>query len=268
MSYQSAIQAHLGDYARNRLGVNEQGTFRGKAYPHILPYPLKFLNFLEPVRAELQEHLKLNSGIKLHQFFHHLNSSQAFAFNLFYPYFVNDAQPARVLSSALGIDIDEVKWWQFEWIPDVVEGTNIDVAWRISEDVMVYCEVKLTEAEFSRALHDERHIRKLAEIYRPRLIGLVDEELLEEKAFFEHYQLLRNISYLSDRKSRLVILMPRENLALQPQLQRVLKGLNPSILSHVHIAYVEDVINQLLLDKTLTPDLYMHAKLLKEKYVL
>ena len=245
-----------------------QGTFRDKAYPHILPNRLKFLNFLEPVRAELQEYLKQNPGIKLHQFFHHLNSSQAFAFNLFYPYFVNGAQPAKMLSSALGVEINEVKWWQFEWIPDVVEGTNIDVAWCISEDVMVYCEVKLTEAEFGRALHDERHIRKLTEIYRPRLFGLVNEELLEEKAFFEHYQLLRNISFLADRKSHLVLLMPRENLALQPQLQRVLKSLNPSIASHVHIAYVEDVINQLLYEKTLTPDLRFYAKLLKEKYVL
>ena len=44
MGYQSAIQAHLGDYARSRLGVYEQGTFRDKAYPNILP-PLSKYNY-------------------------------------------------------------------------------------------------------------------------------------------------------------------------------------------------------------------------------
>lgn len=267
MTYQKKLQSHLENYMSKRLGVFENGIYRDKSYPHILPLNLKYLNLLEFVRAELQEHLNQNKKIKFHQYFHHLNSSQAFAFNLFYPYFSKNGQTACALSKALGVEMEGLAWWQFEWIPDVIEGTNIDVAWRTDKDVTVYCEVKLSEVEFGTAENDERHLKKLAEIYRPRLLGLIDESLLEEQTFFKHYQLLRNLSFLSDRKSHLVILLPRENLSLMPQLNRVMNALNPNIANHVHIAYIEDVINRLKTDEIIPTDLGLYANALAEKYI-
>jgi hypothetical protein len=129
-AYKAALLRHLGTYARKRLGVFEQGTWQGRAYAHILPYRLRFLNFLESTRSELQDYLVTHPSITLHKYFHHLNSSQAFALNLFFPYFSKGGHSARALSRSLGIDA-HVSNWEFEDIPDQSEGTNVDVAWNI-----------------------------------------------------------------------------------------------------------------------------------------
>ena len=88
MSYQTALKKHLAEYKANRLGVREAGVYRktGRAYQHLLPSNLRYLNLLESIRAEFREYLRHNPAIRLHPDFHHLNSSQALAFNLFFPF--------------------------------------------------------------------------------------------------------------------------------------------------------------------------------------
>lgn len=265
--YQSTLQTHLANYAKSRLGVFEEGTFREKKYPHILPSRLRFLNFLEPVRSELQTYLKQNPQIKLHQFFHHLNSSQAFAFNFFFPFFAAGGKSARALSTVLGVEAD-VNKWAFELILDKKENTNVDAAWQVPGEISIFCEIKLSETEFGKAVNDQRHKRKLQKIYRPRLEGLVSDGLLEEKTFFGHYQLLRNISLMAQsEKDRLVLLMPRANESLSPQLKTVLAGTQPSVRNRIHVAYIEDSIAALMTSQSVTPELRNYAKGLWEKYV-
>jgi hypothetical protein len=87
-SYDKILKSHLDDYRRGRLGRIESGVFvkNGveRPYGHILPADLKWLNILEPFRSEVMQYQIANS-LRLHRYFHHLNSSQAFAFNLFIP---------------------------------------------------------------------------------------------------------------------------------------------------------------------------------------
>jgi hypothetical protein len=263
--YQAAIKKHLGEYARRRLGVFEEGLFKERHYAHILPSRLRFLNFLESYRAELQDHCR---SIKLHQFFHHLNSSQAFAFNLFFPYFSSPGYPAEALSTALGIRA-QVSEWEFEHVLDRREGTNIDVMWRISGTALVFCEVKLSESEFGTAVGDERHQRKLVDVYRQRLAPLVSADLLDEKTFFKSYQLLRNIALLAAHpEHQLVILLPRENESLAPSLQTILAGVNPEVRGRIRVAYIEDCIAALTEDRALSPELRAYASRLAEKYLV
>ena len=190
--YQQSLQTHLANYARNSLNVLEGGTYRGKAYPHILPKSLQVLNLLETSRAALQAYLKTHPSIKLHMYFHHLNSSQAFAFNLFFPFFSAGADPARALSSTLGVDDEITSDWEFEHIADANEGTNADVMWRTTS-ARVFCEVKLSERGFGKAINDPEHRSKLEKIYKPRLTNMIASNFLEESTFFKNYQLLRNI---------------------------------------------------------------------------
>jgi hypothetical protein len=75
--YQNEIKKHLGNYAKQRLAVSEEGTFKGRSYAHILPQQLWAKNFLEPYSSTLQDHCSTES-IRLHPYIHHLNSSQAF----------------------------------------------------------------------------------------------------------------------------------------------------------------------------------------------
>jgi hypothetical protein len=94
MNYQAEMQQHLAKYRAQRLGIFEEGMYKGQPYPHILPWRFRFLNLLEAFQSEIQSYLQSNRLIRLHQYFHHLNSSQAFAFN-FFPYLNSGSQAAR-----------------------------------------------------------------------------------------------------------------------------------------------------------------------------
>jgi hypothetical protein len=265
--YQAAITAHLSRYAKRRLGVFETGTYKGRHYAHILPPHLRFLNLLEPVRAELQDYLHANPAITLHQYFHHLNSSQAFAFNLFYPYFSSGVEVAGALTGALGLR-SNISAWEFEHVSDRAEGTNVDVMWRAANGTITFCEVKLSETGFGTAHDDAPHRKKLDGIYRPRLKGAISSEFLDETNFFRNYQLLRNISLLAESPGhRLVILLPRENEMLAPSLQLVLAALESKIRGQILMVYIEDCIEALKNDTILAPEFRIYASSLAEKYI-
>jgi hypothetical protein len=265
--YQQALLLHLARYAHHRLGISEQGTYRDKTYPHILPSRLCFLNFLEFARSELQAYLLANPTIRLHQYFHHLNSSQAFVFNLFFPYFDKGGSPARALSATLGID-EDVEDWSFEYVQDRVEGTNVDVMWRVAGGGSVFCEAKLSENGFGAAKNDARHREKFETIYLPRLRSVVSQNYLGEETFFKNYQLLRNISLLvEDERHILVILLPRENEPLDTPLKNVLKATASNIQSRIKISYVEDCLRNLQRNTSLPAELRFFAASLAEKYI-
>jgi hypothetical protein len=267
-NYTEHLIAHLAHYKQNCLRISENGEWRGKQYDHILPRALQFNNLLEPIREEFQLYLKNHPEISLHGGFHHLNLSQAFAFNLFYPYFSEGGESARCLSSIMGVDKD-VTDWSFETIPDTLEGTNVDVSWSAPDGTTTYCEVKLSESEFGKAKNDARHREKLETIYRPHLTGMVKPEILEKDSFFKHYQLLRNISLLHENEhDHLVLLFPRANSALLPQLERVMNVVLPEIESRITISYWEVCIGQLM-QKSLKSELLVdYAAQLQEKYAI
>jgi hypothetical protein len=269
-SYQIVLKKHLAEYKVHRLGIREAGIYRktGHAYQHLLPSALRNLNLLESIRAEFRDYLRNNPTVRLHPDFHHLNSSQALAFNLFYPYLTAGGKAARVIAQVLGLEGD-VREWHFEYIPDAEEGTNVDVAWQNSRGIWAFCEVKLSESEFGGAKPDHRHEQKLREIYSPRLQGLVDNRLLEFREFCRHYQLLRNISLLATHAySHVVFLVPKQNNALSPALRAVLGSLAASVRHRVHVAYLERVLASIKSHSTLNPELKLYAAQLQEKYLV
>ncbi|OGP92377.1 MAG: hypothetical protein A2157_08140 [Deltaproteobacteria bacterium RBG_16_47_11] len=270
ISYQMTLRRHLAEYKANRLGVREAGIYRktGRAYQHLLPSNLRYLNLLESIRAEFREYLHHNPAVRLHADFHHLNSSQALAFNLFYPFLSAGGEIARLIAQALGL-VGDIREWHFEYVPDAEEGTNVDVAWQNSDGIWAFCEVKLSESEFGSAKPDQRHEKKFREIYSPRLRGLVDERLLEFHEFCQHYQLLRNISLLATHSgSHVVFLIPEQNNALIPALNAVLDSLVASVRHRVHVAYLEKVLISIKNHGTLNPELKLYAGQLEEKYVV
>ncbi len=84
--YIENVYQHLSQYKVNKLKIVEDGIYRKnkKPYKHILPDKEKRLNIIEPIRDKFWNYFK-TTKIKLHTDFHHLNSSQALCFNLFYP---------------------------------------------------------------------------------------------------------------------------------------------------------------------------------------
>lgn len=268
-TYQAVLQGHLAKYKANRLGVLEPGLFggNGRAYKHILPLDLRRLNVLEPFRAEFWAYHKLHPEIRLHRYFHHLNSSQALAFNLFFPFFSSGSKAAIALTRSLGVT-SNVMHWKFEHVPDRAEGTNVDVAWCSASGSWIYCEVKLSEAEFGTAKPDTEHRYKLKHIYEERLSGLVKPELLGPDKFFRHYQLLRNISFLGrSRVDHVVFLVPAANKALADPIDRVIRALEPSARARVHVRYLEQVFHSLQVSVGLPRAVQQCGAWLSEKYV-
>jgi hypothetical protein len=169
-TYQQKLERHLSWYRRYRLGVAQPGTFkhRGceKPYGHILPRELRWLNVPEAFRFEVRDYISRNRQIRLHKYFHHLNSSQAFAFNLFYPF-----SSCAKDTLAIGLGASSIAECTFEKVIDTEDGTSVDVFWTGKNGAPTFCEVKLSETSFGKALNDARHRDKLTAVYRPRLIG-------------------------------------------------------------------------------------------------
>lgn len=268
-TYAQQLNAHLSSYKAKHIGELKPGTFmyRGQElqYDHILPKEQQWLNVLEPFRSDIQHYLTERPAIKLHKYFHHLNSSQAFALNLFFPYFERGG--ASQLLAAMGATGD-LSSWELECIVDIAEGTNVDVTWQ-SGSVRTYCEVKLSEQEFGSAQNDEAHRDKLERIYKPSLAGACAPELLQPENFFQNYQLFRNVWLVArEPGSQLVFFVPKRNIKIWRQLNAFLGLLAAPLAARVRAVAVEDALCSLAATENLPAQLSSYAELLREKYVL
>jgi hypothetical protein len=248
-TFSQRTRTQLVQYKRAILDVAEDGLWKGKSYPHILPCHLKALNIVASIRECFWSELP-GMDIQLHRYFHHLNSSQALAFNLFYPAITE--LDSGMLLKRFSIDGDREEFC-FEKVfddkqPDEPEkeGTNFDCYIRLRSGAQVFFEVKYSEQGFGGCLDDERHRRKLEQIYRKRLLRCVGEDCLEPEFFFKHYQLLRNISYLSKPEDRLFLIFPMANEKLAYAAGWLDKHLTPETRKQVEIVYLEELVDWLV----------------------
>jgi len=267
--YPELLKAHLADYKRGHLGIEADGAWarNGRQYPHILPSESYEKNLLDPIRAELLVFLGRHPEIKRHTDFHHLNSSQAFAFNLFFPYAEEGEPSGRTMTDAFDLP-DRMARVEFEVVLDERERTNVDAVLTSQSGVRTFCEVKLSESEFGSAKADARHRKKLENIYAPHLQGIVEPSLLEEANFFRDYQILRNLWLLhGDGTARLAFLLPAANEPLVAQLERVLTGVTSAYRARVHVVLAEHLLRRLQDEPDAAPAFRRHAQAVEEKYV-
>lgn len=272
--YQTALREHLTAYKEHRLGVRESGTWSGnqKTYGHILPIELKRLNLIETIRREFMEYLESSpgDGIKLHKDFHHLNSSQALAFNLFFPYVGGmGADPAQLLA-VLGARGEEVAAARFEAVPDADEGTYFDLHLVLGTGKQVFIEVKLSETEYGTAKANARRSAKLDDRYSDRLKGKVTDECLDSPLFFAHYQLLRNVSHLElERGDRLVVVRPKANEALRESERWLIERLQNECAGRVGFLDLENLVVDLQQHGERKPArMAAHLEFVAEKYLV
>jgi hypothetical protein len=271
MSYQDDLIAHLIAYKRRHLGDCPAGTFRHRGqnllYEHILPTGGSRLNFLAESREEIASFPDSHPQVKLHRYFHHLNSSQAFALNLFVPFFEGGHEASNALLAALGQQSALVHW-EPESIPDTTEGTNLDAVWETSDGTQTFCEVKLSERDFGKARLDERHLGKLRDIYLPRLAQHLTPDLHVATAFFKSYQILRNVWHMIGApKGHLIFLIPRGNTQLWPMLDDVLSRVSAKVRERIRVVAIEDVLDTVAADTATPARFRVHAQRLREKYV-
>ena len=178
MNFERRTKRWLSDYKANVLGVMEAGTFtyRGGIYPssHILPISKTELNIIPSIRERFWRWF-IDQEIALHRYFHHLNSSQALCFNLFFPLLVEGSRGLNSLLTSLGVPGAAGADGAFEFVPDPNENTHFDFMIALGPRARVYFEIKYTEAMFSSAIQDAEHLSKFERVYRPRLDGRLDE---------------------------------------------------------------------------------------------
>jgi hypothetical protein len=244
--FQQRTKQWLSKYKREVLRVNEDGIWlrNGRRYPHILPQEKYTLNILQSFRTQLWEWFP-SQRIQLQRDFHHLNSSQALCFNLFFP-LMCDEQGLASLISVVGIEDSPTGAACFEFQPDLTEGTCIDFSFTLQSGRRVNFEIKYTESEFGSAKPDEAHKEKFERVYRPRISGRFEESFCCTRKFLEHYQIARNVWHLNEATGDIaVFLFPKGNDRLRQQEPIIKSCALEPFRSRIRVVYLEDFIHNL-----------------------
>lgn len=278
MDFDSKVKQRLEKYKKARLGVSQKGLYNGKVYngyDYILPKELQNLNIIETYRKEFFEYLEClenEKRLKLHQYFNHLNSSQAMCFNFFFPFIFEDK--IAYLTNLLQIDGTKIDECTFEKVINDKENTNFDFYMEFPSKRKALFEIKYTENGFGSTIDDSRHKNKYEQIYKEMIKDKLNQEYIDNREeFFNNYQILRNISYLNKNNNDFVIFIyPRENLKLKSQLDEVLgKMINKSYLNNIKVFTWEDLIykveQELRTSNPIPYRLLSNLELFKEKYL-
>ena len=253
--FQQRTKQWLSKYKREVLGMEEDGTWRnGKRYPHILPKKEQRLNILPTFRDDFwswlqEQHVQFGPDhIRLHRDFHHLNSSQALCFNLFFPLMMRGGQGLSPLLSILGVDgVPDLEGYSrathFEFQPVPAEGTCIDFSLLLKSGARVNFEIKYTEVEFGTAELDDSHMAKFEHVYKPRLKGRFAEPFCRAEHFLKHYQIARNIWCLDEEGNDFAIfLFPKANMFLAQAEETIRMCAVEPFRSRVRLVYLEELI--------------------------
>jgi hypothetical protein len=257
------IKEHLAKYKREILNISQNGMWKknNKQYEHILPEELKEFNIIKSdyyklIIADFEE-----NNIKLHSDFHHLNSSQALCFNLFYPLIFENKLITLFNKINKNIGTNEfVKKYEFEYIENNIENTNFDLFIETNKN-NYYFEIKYTENEFGQAKNDIKHRKKYNDVYKERLHIFKNVSM---EVFFKYYQILRNLIYNNGYN---IFVFPSYRNDLKNIIDMVLKNYcTQEQRKHINILYIEDIAKQLLeCDNT---KLQNHYNLFMDKYFI
>ena len=154
-------------------------------------------------------------------------------------------------------------------MPDPDEGSNIDICWWATDGVKTFCEVKLSETDFGKAVDDDRHRTKLTNTYHHKLSPHLERARIEGPAFFDSYQFNRNVWHMvGDDRSRLIFLLPRANAVLWERLHQLLAGVVPRTRERISAVAIETVIAKLCADERCPTAMREYPTKLKQKYLI
>lgn len=224
MNFRDIACDHLAQYRVDVLGVKEDGLFhyRGQDIPkhHILPISNLEMNILEKYRDRFwSSEYADQTKVKLHRYFHHLNSSQALCFNLFYPLIAEESLGLFLGYIGVNQKGNPIPTFEKESELEVAERkTSFDFHIKLASASQIFVEVKYTEDGFGKAESDFEHQVKFLNTYLPLLVKskYLRPECKGEQFFFNHYQILRNLVHISDTDI-VVLLFPKANRLVAEQ---------------------------------------------------
>ena len=243
MTFQETIKVHLIAYKKKNFARLPNGYWKRSEPPVELEYA-----FTEDDREEnligaykddfLSYKNKLKDDIKLHLYFHHLNSSQAMCLNFFFPLFKENR--LDLVLDFLGFAGDRVKYDTVAFEKESkIDGmlnyrpTNFDFYFETETGKKFYFEIKYMEHDFGKApkdkndktLFDQEHIDKFNKVYSKNLVAIKPAyQVMNE--FLSNYQLLRNVIHAGPG-SFVVFVYPKENGRIK---QNVAKAINEIVV--------------------------------------
>lgn len=244
INFQNDRKAKLSSYKLANI-TTKKGEWRTLLYDHILPIDEKEKNIIPSIRKDFWSYYK-DANIKIHSNFHHLNSSQALCFNLFFPLFYYEKNLLNyVLKDFMDVKYDDIIKCEFEKVLDSQEFTNFDFYVEHKGNKRTLFEIKYTENKFATTKGGKGHINKYEQIYKLRLKKILKPEFLNQDFVFSNYQIIRNLSYL-DVNTTVVFLFPKANLDLQNTEKLISEIISENFSNQVKVIYLEDLTSQIL----------------------
>lgn len=271
MDFGQMMKDHLSNYKVKKLAITRPEKWRGGHldYHYILPANKRELNLLDNYRQETHQYINDNA-VKLHQYFHHLNSSQAVCFNFFYPLIAENQLP--LLLKVLHLKDEEISEWSFEKMLGEGERTNFDFYLKLKSGKEVLFEIKYTEDGFGKVTDDPKYQKQYKNVYQKMLEGKIRSDIDVYPALLKNYQLLRNIAYVKQGAERMVVFIcPENNAKLHKQFNYVMKhmvepSVQPSIRMLTWESLLREVTHQLKLDSKMSWKLKDHYREFEDKY--
>jgi hypothetical protein len=256
------IKEHLAEYKKEVLNIPQNGIWNKnkKQYAHILPEKYKDKNIINSEYHQKIINEITGSPIKLHSDFHHLNSSQALCFNLFFPVFFEDKFNFLLNKTVHKDTKEKTEKYIFEHIEDKKENTNFDLYVK-TDKAKYYFEIKYTEKEFAKVKNDKRYLNKFNSIYSEKTAKFKN---VTQEIFFGYYQIFRNLIYDDGYN---IFVFPSYRLDLKDTVNYVIKNhCTKKQQERIIILPLEEIVKIML--NCGNDKLIKHYKLFGEKYFL
>jgi hypothetical protein len=275
MSYSDTVKKYLSHYKSEKFSAVKNGYFRGKEYCHILAKDFCQLNLIDSYGSEFWES-NLRKEVKLHQCFHHLNSSQAMCINFFFPLFKE--KKLELILQALNLDngekvnYDTVKFEKEAEIDKIgiQTPTSFDFYFETDSGRKMYFEIKYTENGFAKAKQDNKHKEiykdKYNQIYKDAANGKIISTHNNESDFLNHYQIMRNLIHVGN-DSYVIFVVPKENKSVYSAAEKAKDFVEDKYKDNVKVL-TWDCLYELIEEQNFTGSLKTHFDEFKKKYIL
>lgn len=234
-TYIQKIKEHLADYKVHVLKINESGIWLNnkQQYTHILPLNLYFKNLID--EGYYKELYDIASTIKRHCNFHHLNSSQALAINLFG---LMQAENDFSILQDNGIEISNYIYSKFEY----KESDDTTFDFYIKTQIRnIYFEIKYTEKTIATESKSKNNEYRWSQYYEAPMISILKDTTNVKELFFSQYQLWRNIVRISNNNDIVVFVFPSVRNDLKAEVVRTIEKVKPEYAHHIKILHIDAI---------------------------
>ena len=258
------VLSHLEKYKKEILKINKSGNFKGKEYPHILSKDEIDKNLLQTYYNDVlkEKFSELKKNGQIHRYFHHLNSSQAFALNLFVPIIEGNLYQ-DFLEKEIGCisepEFEHVEENSFE--KNENRKTNFDF-YICANKKNYFFEVKYTEDSFGKAKNNAEHHEKYERTYKSELEKICSQNI-DEKRFLKEYQLWRNLCYV--QYGEVYFVFPSFRTDLKAKVEEAKSLLKTEHQDSVHVLEIDDFVQRMIDNNT--QKISAHYKEFKRKYL-